>query len=117
MMQKDFFIFLEHILSCIDDILLYTKDMDEETFFKTKLVQDAVLRNFEVIGEAAKKIPEDFRLSHASIPWKSMAGMRDKLIHDYIKVDIGAVWAVVEDILPQLKSELQKIINQARTPD
>jgi len=48
---------------------------------------------------------------------ESMAGMRDKLIHDYIKVDIGAVWAVVEDILPQLKSELQKIINQARTPD
>jgi uncharacterized protein with HEPN domain len=116
MIQKDFFIFLEHILSCIDNILLYTKNMDEEAFLQSRLVQDAVLRNFEVIGEATKKIPENFRSSHVSIPWKSMAGMRDKLIHDYIKVDIEAVWTVVEDILPQLKLELQKIINRAGSP-
>ena len=85
--------------------------MDEKSFLENKIVQDAVLRNFEVIGEAAKNISEDFRQDHQNIPWRKMAGMRDKLIHDYMGVDLFAVWAVVEKILPELKEELNMILN------
>ena len=64
-------------------------------FLKNNLIQDAVIRNFEIIGEAAKKLNDDFRATYSEIEWKKIAGMRDKLIHDYIGVDLWAVWGVV----------------------
>ncbi|MDQ3846768.1 MAG: DUF86 domain-containing protein [Bacteroidota bacterium] len=82
--------------------------MKKDDFVSNKLVQDAVIRNFEIIGEASKNISVDFRTLYPHIPWKQMAGMRDKLIHHYITVDLDAVWTTITDELPDLKIELEK---------
>jgi len=83
--------------------------MNEAEFLENKLVQDAVIRNFEIIGEATKNLTHDFRNQYNNVEWKKIAGMRDKLIHDYMGVDLWAVWGVVEDILPDFIEELHKI--------
>ena len=105
-MKKDDQIYLHHILECIERIKTYTQDLQEGDFIKNKLLQDAVIRNLEVIGEAVKQLSFDFRAKHNHIAWKKIAGMRDKLIHDYIGVDLFLVWAVVEDILPDFEKQI-----------
>ena len=109
-MSKNPLIFIEHIQECISRIKQYTKGIDEEGFLKNKLIQDAVIRNFEIIGEATKKLNDDFRSKYPEIEWKKIAGLRDKLIHDYFGVDLWAVWGVVENILPELESNILEII-------
>ena len=73
------------------------------------MIQDAVIRNIEIIGEATKKISKSFTLDHQEIPWSEMTGMRDKLIHDYLDVDIDVVWKTIEVDLPLLKDLLSNI--------
>lgn len=71
-------------------------------------MQSGVMRELGIIGEAAKQFSEEFKLSHGAIPWKKVAGMRDKLVHDYFEIDIDAVWKTVKDDLPILKKEILK---------
>ncbi len=113
-MKKDPIIYIEHIRSCISRIKEYTQGIDEDGFIKNNLIQDAVIRNFEIIGEATKKLNEDFRAKYPEIEWKKIAGMRDKLIHDYIGVDLWAVWAVVEKIIPTLDTQIEVILKKER---
>lgn len=91
-MIKDPVIYLEHISACIQKIEEYTIELNEESFLQNSMIQDAVIRNFEIIGEATKKLENDFRVFNPEIERKKIAGMRDKLIHDYIGVDLWAVW-------------------------
>ncbi|MGJ3235285.1 HepT-like ribonuclease domain-containing protein [Marivirga sp.] len=84
--------------------------MNERDFLNNSLIQDGVIKNLEIIGEAKKQLDPEFRLKYPNIEWKKIAGMRDKLIHDYIGVDLWAVWAVVEKVIPQFKEELTTII-------
>ncbi|MFC3414204.1 HepT-like ribonuclease domain-containing protein [Algoriphagus hitonicola] len=109
-MKKDPVIYLEHISACISRIRIYTQDIDENSFLQNNLIQDAVIRNLEIIGEATKKLNENFRAKYPEIEWKKIAGMRDKLIHDYIGVDLWAVWGVVENIIPIFDSQIEKIL-------
>ncbi len=111
-MTKNPIIYLNHILNCTNKIIEYTKDLNEKSFLENSLIQDAVIRNLEIIGEATKKINDDFKNKYPEFEWKKMAGMRDKLIHDYIGVDIWAVWRVVEKYIPTYNSLLQEIIEQ-----
>ena len=104
--MKDDSIYIDHILLSINNILIYTKAISKEDFAKNTLIQDAVIRNFEIIGEATKKISPDFKKVNFEVPWKEMAGMRDKLIHDYIGIDIQVIWDTIQQDLPNL----QKII-------
>lgn len=113
MKEKDPIIYIRHIADSIKQIQAYTKEIDQEEFLKNRLIQDAVIRNFEVIGEATKNLSAEFRMNHSQIQWKQIAGMRDKLIHDYIGVDLWAVWATVEDVLPTFQAQITEIIKKS----
>ncbi len=103
-------VYLLHIRDAIKTILLYTEGFSEADFGRNGLVRDAVIRNFEIVSEAPKRVSSDTRQNHPNIPWAKMAGMRDKLIHDYIEVDTQKVWDVVDKILPQLLNDVERII-------
>jgi uncharacterized protein with HEPN domain len=98
--KKDPRVYLAHILECIDRIERYTHGGREE-FFREALIQDAVIRNMEIIGEAAKRVHDNYRRANPQIPWRGMAALRDVLIHQYDGADLDKVWGVVEvDLLP-----------------
>ncbi len=103
-------IYILHIVDSIDQIFEYTEGLTIEKFENNRMIQDAVIRNFEIIGEASKNISSETKNRFNQIPWKNMAGMRDKLIHNYMGVDLGAVWNTIEDILNPLKTELTDLI-------
>jgi len=109
-MEKDNYLYLEHILSCVDKIISYTTNITQQDFFENELLQDGVIRNLEVIGEATKKISLNFRNEHNNIAWKDIAGMRDILIHDYFWVDMSAVWNTIKIDIPDLKKKVETII-------
>jgi uncharacterized protein with HEPN domain len=93
----------------MDKIEDYTSAGKEE-FFKSTLIQDAVIRNLEIIGEATKNISQDLKIRNSSIPWKQMAGLRDVLIHDYMGISLKIVWNVIQNELPKLKIEIKEMV-------
>ena len=104
--MKDDLAYIEHILDAISRIKKYTDGLSYDEFTSSDMSQDAVIRNFEIIGEAAKNISTELILSNPKIPWKEMAGMRDKLIHDYMGVDISVIWKTCQEDVLQLESLL-----------
>jgi len=101
-------VYIEHILEAIAKIEKYTEKLDEQEFRETDMVQDAVVRQIEVIGEATKQLSDDKREEHSEIPWKDIAGMRDNLIHNYFGVDLEQVWQTVKQDIPHLKNTLKE---------
>jgi uncharacterized protein with HEPN domain len=111
-MKKDDAIYLNDIQEAILRIEDYIKD-GRDTFMETPMIQDAVIRNFEIIGEATKNLSEDIKQDNSDIPWRQMAGLRDVLIHAYRRVQLTRVWNVIEQNLPQLKQRVQNLLNQS----
>lgn len=110
MKKRDYQDYLRDILDSINDIENFIRGMNLEEFKRDKKTMYAVVRSIEVIGEATKKIPRALKDKHRDIPWKKMAGMRDRLIHEYFGIDVEILWKTVrEDILP-LKQSIQNIL-------
>lgn len=107
--------YLEHIEGCLSSIISYVDDISEADFMQQQMVQDACIRQFEVIGEATKRLSMDFRAQHPDIPWRQMAGFRDRLIHDYLNVDLGLVWQTAKFTVTDLLITIEALLNGLRT--
>lgn len=105
--MKEDEVYIKHILDAISAVEKFLAGKDYNSFAFDKLIQDGVIRELEVIGEASKHFSENFKNDVPSVPWKDIAGMRDKLIHDYFSVDIDAVWKTATEDIFVLKSALQ----------
>jgi uncharacterized protein with HEPN domain len=109
--------YLEHILDAIQRIHEYTKNMTELTFIQNQLVQDAVIRNFEIIGESSQNIKKhfpDFAIKHSDLPLNFAYEMRNALAHGYFNVDLEIVWRTIEKDIPKLEKQVKKIYNNLR---
>ncbi len=106
MSKREWKILFEDILECIDKIEIYTKNFDFDDFAKSPMVIDAVVRNIEIIGEASKNIPDEIKEKHLQLPWRKMAGIRNRIVHEYFGVDISIIWFIVSQELEPLKKEL-----------
>jgi len=111
-MRRDHRLYLDDILDAIGKIERYTKGLNIEQFKSDDKTFDAVIRNFEIIGEAVKHIPPSIRKKAHNLPWKQMAGMRDKLIHAYFGVRYDVVWDTIRKRLPEVKSSIEAILKQ-----
>ena len=109
-MKRDDLVYLHHILDAIGLIEEYTKGMSENEFLANSMAHDAVVRQIEIIGEAARNISDEFRDKHSNLPWGKMTGIRNKIIHEYFNINYAIVWDTVRDDLPSLKKSMKKII-------
>jgi len=110
--MRDYRLYLKDILAALESVETFVGSMAFEEFRADDKTASAVVRKFEIIGEATKNIPEDIRRRYSKIPWKEMAGMRDRLIHFYFGVDYQLVWATIKERLPSVKQQIQKILKE-----
>ena len=108
--MKDDKVFLYNILESIIKIETYTNSGKDE-FMTSGIIQDAVIRNLEIIGEATKRVSQGLKEQTNEIPWRQMAGLRDVLIHDYMGISLKIVWNVVQNELPQLKIKIMELLD------
>jgi len=112
MNKPDVTVYLTDIFIQSENIIAATKRMDYEEFLNDPLYHSGIIRFFEIIGEAAKHIPEDYRKNHQEIPWKKIAGFRDRLIHGYAEVNLKYVWEIVGNDVPDLYIQIKSLLNE-----
>ncbi len=108
--MRDYRLYLKDILAAIESIQAFVAGMDLDTFQVDDKTTSAVIRKFEIIGEAAKRVPDDIKTSYSKVAWKEMAGMRDQLIHFYMGVNYRLIWRTIKEDLPIAQTLIQKIL-------
>ena len=108
--MRDPKLYLKDILTAMDAIEQFVKGLDVESFKNNDIVSSAVIRKFEIIGEATKGIEEEIKQKYSAIPWKDMAGMRDRLIHFYFGIKYELVWETIKKEIPKIKPLIKKIL-------
>lgn len=111
-MKKDFRVYLDDIIESSSLIAKYISGKNKEQFANDSEMQDAVIRRLEVIGEAIKRLPMEFREQHSEIEWKNATGMRDILIHHYDEIETKQIWLTVTEILPPFTIQIEKLLQQ-----
>lgn len=111
--MKDDRLYLEHIREALEDIAIYGS-AGREAFFAERMRQDAILRKLQVIGQAVKHLSETTKAQQPNVRWKQIAGLRDKVIHDYFGVNLDIVWAVIENELPKLKTAIIALLHPSK---
>ncbi|MFC2139248.1 DUF86 domain-containing protein [Bacteroidota bacterium] len=109
---RNYIVYLQDMYDSVLKGISFIKGFSFRTFDKDEKTQYAVIRAIEIIGEASKKIPPQFKKKYPDIPWREISGMRDKLIHDYFGVNTKVVWKTAKEDLPALKKSLRIILNQ-----
>ena len=103
-------ILLQDMQIALERVFHYTQSIDFEEFEKDTMRVDAVVRNLEIIGEAVRRLPENFKESHREIPWHRIAGMRNRIVHDYFGIDNGIIWQVIQTDAPELLKQVNQIM-------
>ena len=106
MSKRDALLLTEDIRAAMDKITRYTAGMERAGFVTDEKTVDAVVRNLEIIGEASKQMPENFKVLHATMPWAQMAGLRNRIVHDYTGIDLELIWDIVKNSVPALRVQL-----------
>jgi uncharacterized protein with HEPN domain len=114
MHKRNHILYLQDILNSILRIEQFIQNITEDEFKQDEKTQYAVIRAFEIIGEASKKISQDIKENHSDIPWREISGMRDKLIHDYVGVNTAVIWKTATEDIPTLKRSIEEIIKNIK---
>jgi len=109
MPRRDQGLLVEDILEALRKIGRYTEGMDQVGFQQDSKTIDAVVRNLEILGEATRQLPEDFIFRHPAVPWRQIAGLRNRIVHEYFAVDLEIVWQVIQHDLPRLAAQLENL--------
>ena len=104
-------VYLRHIKDAIGQIEEYMEGVGRDAFEGRTMLQDAVVRQLEIIGEASRQLSDDFRAQHDNVPWRAIIGMRNRIAHDYLNIDLDIVWDVVQHDLPNLKRHVQDVLD------
>lgn len=111
-MSKEPIEYIRHIYDECSFILTASKDLSKDDFLDNETLKRAMTRSLEIIGEATKKIPSDFKIKWGTIQWKNMAGMRDRLIHDYMGINYSIVWDVIKNKIPDLHKQISEVLGK-----
>ena len=111
MSRKDNTVYIEHMMTCIQKINEYTEE-SKEKFFNSTLIQDAVIRNLQVLAESSQRISDELKSKNIEISWREISGFRNILVHDYLGIDCDTIWSVVEKDLPVLLGSLEKMLSE-----
>jgi len=114
-MRKDPKVYLIHIMHSINAIERYLVGVTKETFLESEEKQDLLSRRLEIIGEAVKQLPDDFKSEHPEIPWRDIGDMRNVLIHVYFDLDFTIIWKTATELVPKLKKQIETILQNENT--
>lgn len=109
MSERPIRLLLDDVLEAIEKIMAYTHGMSQAIFLKDSKTADAVVRNLEIVGEAANRLPQTFKQQHSAIEWAKIVGLRHRIVHDYFDIDLLIVWHILQKDLPAFTSQLQRI--------